>query len=287
MKLDKFLSNMKISRKLVAVFLATSVIAMCVNLFIYINLNQALDKINSVFSSNISLNELSDSLNQTHQGLTGYLETKGTDDLELYFASYLNVKQMMRLLNSNVTDNNVKLAERDIREMLDTYLKTADEAVQAKRGRNIDEYTAKYNECPCLFGVVTFKYYSVNLGADRYVDPVCLGIVCGQVLTRHLDIAAIVQGIFAEGLVDLIGKLTGGIFRNIGIKSRVLLVDFLLNLIKILDHLPVVKEPGYSCDKKNENYTRQDRNRYAVSGDLPYHLKLHPPLPEFVFPCAR
>ena len=97
MKLDKFLSNMKISRKLVAVFLATSVIAMCVNLFIYINLNQALDKINSVFSSNISLNELSDSLNQTHQGLTGYLETKGTDDLELYFASYLNVKQMMRM----------------------------------------------------------------------------------------------------------------------------------------------------------------------------------------------
>ena len=162
MKLDKFLSNMKISRKLVAVFLATSVIAMCVNLFIYINLNQALGKINSVFSSNISLNELSDSLNQTHQGLTGYLETKGTDDLELYFASYLNVKQMMRLLNSNVTDNNVKLAERDIREMLDTYLKTADEAVQAKRGRNIDEYTAKYNECTRIKDYLNTYIYSVN-----------------------------------------------------------------------------------------------------------------------------
>ena len=135
---------------------------MCVNLFIYINLNQALDKINSVFSSNISLNELSDSLNQTHQGLTGYLETKGTDDLELYFASYLNVKQMMRLLNSNVTDNNVKLAERDIREMLDTYLKTADEAVQAKRGRNIDEYTAKYNECTRIKDYLNTYIYSVN-----------------------------------------------------------------------------------------------------------------------------
>ena len=162
MKLDKFFSNMKISRKLVAVFLATSVIAMCVNLFIYINLNQALDKINSVFSSNISLNELSDSLNQTHQGLTGYLETKGTDDLELYFASYLNVKQMMRLLNSNVTDNNVKLAERDIGNMLDTYLKTADEAVQAKRGRNIDEYTAKYNECTRIKDYLNTYIYSVN-----------------------------------------------------------------------------------------------------------------------------
>ena len=162
MRVDKFFSNIKISRKLVAVFLATSVIAMCVNLFIYINLNQALDKINSVFSSNISLNELSDNLNKTHQGLTGYLETKGTDDLELYFASYQNVKQMMKLLNSNVTDNNVKLAERDIGKMLDTYLKTADEAVQAKRGRNIDEYTAKYNECTRIKDYLNTYIYSVN-----------------------------------------------------------------------------------------------------------------------------
>ena len=54
---------------------------------------------------------------------------------------------MIKQLNNTVTDNNMKLAERDIRNMLTTYLKTADEAVQAKRGRNIDEYTAKYNEC--------------------------------------------------------------------------------------------------------------------------------------------
>ena len=66
-----FFANMKISRKLVAVFLVTSVIAMAVNIFIYFNLNQALDKINSVFSSNISLNELSDNLNELHSGLTG------------------------------------------------------------------------------------------------------------------------------------------------------------------------------------------------------------------------
>ena len=50
-----FFANMKISRKLVAVFLATSVIAMGVNIFIYANLNVALNKINTVFSSNIGL----------------------------------------------------------------------------------------------------------------------------------------------------------------------------------------------------------------------------------------
>jgi len=157
-----FFANMKISRKLVAVFLVTSVIAMGVNIFIYVNLNQALDKINTVFSSNISLNQLTDNLNEIHQGLTGYLETKGTDDLELYYASSQSMRLMMNDLNSNVTDNNVKLAERDIRNMIDTYLKTADEAVQAKRGRNIDEYTAKYNECTKIKDYLNTYIYSVN-----------------------------------------------------------------------------------------------------------------------------
>ncbi|MBR4557642.1 MAG: histidine kinase [Clostridiales bacterium] len=157
-----FFANMKISRKLVAVFLVTSVIAMAVNIFIYFNLNQALDKINSVFSSNISLNELSDNLNELHSGLTGYLETKGTDDLELYYASSQKMNEMMKDLNDEVTDNSIKLSERDIRNMLETYLKTADEAIQAKRGRNIDEYTAKYNECSKIKEYLNTYIYSIN-----------------------------------------------------------------------------------------------------------------------------
>lgn len=157
-----FFANMKISRKLVAVFLVTSVIAMGVNIFVYFNLNQALDKINSVFSSNISLNELSDNLNEIHSGLTGYLETKGTDDLELYYASSQKMTEMMKDLNYDVTDNSIKLAERDIRNMLDTYLKTADEAIQAKRGRNIDEYTAKFNECSKIKEYLNTYIYSIN-----------------------------------------------------------------------------------------------------------------------------
>ena len=158
----KFLANMKISRKLVAVFLITSVIAMGVNLFIYINLNTAMDKINQVFSSNISLNELSNNLNEIHQGLTGYLETNGTDDLQLYYSSSQSMNLMLKELNDTVTDNSVKLAERDIRNMITSYMKTADEAILAKRGRNIDEYTNKFNECSRIRDYLNTYIYSVN-----------------------------------------------------------------------------------------------------------------------------
>ena len=157
-----FFANMKISRKLVAVFLVTSVIAMGVNIFIYFNLNRALEKINSVFASNVSLNELSDNLNRIHTGLTGYLETKGTDDLQVYYSATQSMNVLMNGLNNTVTDNSIKLSERDIRNMLETYLKTADEAILAKRGRNIDEYTAKYNECSKIKDYLNTYIYSVN-----------------------------------------------------------------------------------------------------------------------------
>ncbi|MBQ4270979.1 MAG: histidine kinase, partial [Clostridiales bacterium] len=157
-----FFSDMKISRKLVLVFLITSIIAMGVNIFIYINLNTALDKINTVFSSNLSLNQLSDNLNEIHQGLTGYLEAKGTDDLELYYSATQEMNMLMNTMNSDVVDNRVKLAERDIRNMLSTYIDCADEAILAKRGRNIDEYTNKYNECSKIKDYLNTYIYSIN-----------------------------------------------------------------------------------------------------------------------------
>ena len=46
--------------------------------------------------------------------------------------------------------------------MLETYLKTADEAVLAKRGRNIDEYIEKYNECSRIKDYLNTYIYSVN-----------------------------------------------------------------------------------------------------------------------------
>ena len=79
------LHHLKIRYKLVMIFLVTSIIAFGVNLFVYLNLNRMLSRIDMVYSTNISLNDLSDDLSQVQAGLTGFLETKSTDDLELYY----------------------------------------------------------------------------------------------------------------------------------------------------------------------------------------------------------
>ena len=137
--------------KLVLVFLLTSLASLGINIFVYVNLNTALYKMDEVYSSNISLNNISDSLEKIHVSLTGFLETKGTDELETYYKYEQEIKNQLLDLNGLPTDNTSKLTERTIRMMSENYLLVANSAVTAKRGRNIMEYTKRYQECQQLY----------------------------------------------------------------------------------------------------------------------------------------
>ena len=189
-KVRRRLHNLKIRYKLVVIFLITSIIAFGVNLFVYLNLNSMLSRIDVVYSTNISLNELSDDLTQVHTGLTGFLETKSTDDLELYYKYSQEVSFEIQQLNNMPTDNVYKLRERNIRKIAENYLLTAENAVKAKRGRNIEKYTEYYMECEQMYDVLGTYIYSLNnetfrinsesfntlIASLRYSEVLCLSI---------------------------------------------------------------------------------------------------------------
>lgn len=182
--------HLKIRYKLVIIFLVTSFIAFGVNLFVYLNLNRMLGRIDMVYSTNISLNKLSDDISQMQLGLTGYLETKGTDDLELYYKYSQEISMEIQELNNMPTDNEFKECERNIRKIAESYLSTAENAVRAKRGRNVQAYTQYYKECAEMYGVLNTYIYSLNnetfrinsesfnalIGSLRYSEVLCLSI---------------------------------------------------------------------------------------------------------------
>ena len=182
--------HLQIRHKLVAVFLVTSVVAFLVNLFVYVNLNRMLSRIDVVYSTNMSLNQLSDDISRMHEGLTGYLETKSTDDLEQYYKYSQDISMEIQQLNNMPTDNILKLRERNIRKITENYLLTAENAVRAKRGRNIQAYTRDYKECSEMYDELNTYIYSLNnetfrnnsesfntlIGSLRYSEMLCLSI---------------------------------------------------------------------------------------------------------------
>ena len=136
-KLNSYFRNLKLRHKLVLVFLLTTLVSLGINVFVYVNLNTIVNKMDAVYASNDVLNSISDSLDKIQTSLTGYLESKGTDELESYYKYSQEMMTRLRDLNDQPTDNKSKLTERNIRKMTENYLSVADTAVSAKRGRNI------------------------------------------------------------------------------------------------------------------------------------------------------
>ena len=161
-KVNHYFRNLKLRHKLVLVFLLTSLASLGINIFVYVNLNVALGKMDAVYSSNMSLNSIAESLDKIHMSLTGFLETKGTDELEAYYKYSQEITRQLYDLNNTATDNTSKLTERNIRKMTDSYLSVAESAVAAKRGRKIMEYTRRYEECQELYNYLNVYIYSLN-----------------------------------------------------------------------------------------------------------------------------
>ena len=154
--------SLSIRVKLTSAFLFTLLILFFINLFLYLNVNSMLERINEVYQSNSSLNELSETLERVQSSMEEYLSVKNTDTLEAYYQSCQELNGQLQDLNDEICGNEMLMMERNIRRMTGEYLEVADEAMQAKRGRNIERYGQKYEEASVKFRNISDWIYSLN-----------------------------------------------------------------------------------------------------------------------------
>ena len=103
-------------------------------------------KLDEVYATNVSLNELTECLENTQEEVVDYLNTKSSDSLENYYRYVQQYNDMLEQLNGTIVDNEMKILEKNIKNMSETYLMLADETIQAKRGRNVEQYKSYYND---------------------------------------------------------------------------------------------------------------------------------------------
>ena len=82
MRQGKEISSVKnsIQTRLSGVMLLVLVFALGINVFIFKQIHTAVTRIDAVFSSNMAVNELSESLEQVESTVYEYLNTKSTQD---------------------------------------------------------------------------------------------------------------------------------------------------------------------------------------------------------------
>ena len=154
--------NNSIQTRLVAVTAGMLVVAMSVHLFIYIQINSMVRRIDAVFASNVTITELTGTLQTVQDQVYEYLNTKSSAALEDYYRYSEQYSTLISELNSKNADSQILMLEKNIRSMSETYLQTAEETVQAKRGRNVERYKALYEELDDLCGYINSYIGELN-----------------------------------------------------------------------------------------------------------------------------
>lgn len=139
-----------ISTKLFSVFIFLAVIIFLTNISVNAYINKSLQKLDTVYSSNIISNKLSDKLKEVQSNVYEYLNTKSSTALVNYYKSEQEYRSLMESLNDRLVDNDMLMLEKNIRSMSDSYLSLTDETVKEKRGRNVEKYKKSYEEAKML-----------------------------------------------------------------------------------------------------------------------------------------
>ena len=154
--------------RLILVFVLTTGIVFIANMFIYYNINKSIGNIDEVYVSNIGLNDLNDSLNNLHEYVYEYLNTKNTEALENYYVSEQIYMNHVEDLKGEVSDNSMILMQKNIKSMSEIYLKLIDDSVDAKRGNNIERYKENYEEADKMYDFIRTHINTLNNEQFKY-----------------------------------------------------------------------------------------------------------------------
>lgn len=195
-----FTGNNKIRKKLLMYFMLITFIMAITSLYTYYNARMLMDKMNTMFMSNVELNELYSNVNSVEQHLESFLITKHSDSLRQYLSNVTELQEKIDGITNEIPNTESGLLLKDIRNMIVTYLSEADEAVQSKRGRDINEYIAHYNEASKVFGYISIYINRLNnrllqentsrylIVADRlnFIQMLNIGMIVGVVILNIL-----------------------------------------------------------------------------------------------------
>lgn len=158
----KDLYKKSIQIKIMTVFVFTTALILCMNIFMYANTNRMLSSLDQVYAENIALNDMEDQLEHIHSSMTAYLNTRSSDAMEDYYRYVQNYSNLLDRLNGKIVQNEMLLTERDIKKVSESYLELTGLAIDGKRGGNIEKYRKRFEQATVLYDYLTTIMMDLN-----------------------------------------------------------------------------------------------------------------------------
>ena len=151
-----------VQANMVALTILTSLIILTVNIVLFIYISRAINVINRVYSTNVTIGEMSDALGRVRGSMSEYLNTKSTDSMEQYYDACQQYRDSLSELSLDGQGKETTAILQDIQGLSDTYFSVTDETIQAKRGRVVEKYNAGYERSERIYSYINAYIYSLN-----------------------------------------------------------------------------------------------------------------------------
>ncbi|MCR5684172.1 MAG: sensor histidine kinase [Lachnospiraceae bacterium] len=205
------LRNLPLRVKMTVISLAVNMLVFMINVVLMLAMNNMSDKIDTVYQTNLQLNEISVSVKNVQDSMTEYLDTKTSDSLENYYLSSQGFIDLIDGLGSSITESRQGRMERSIRNMAAAYLKEVSQTIDAKRGRNVEKYRTKYENATRLYGYINTYIYSLNNEQFKENSESYRGMLTAF---RRFELAGnIIMSLVIIATALLILNLTSGLIR--------------------------------------------------------------------------
>ena len=151
-----------VQTRITAVIAIVLLLVLSANVVAFRVSSETVQQINQVFASNAVIVNLADTLQTAQGSMYEYLSTKSSSSLENFYRYEQELRDQTDGLNNRNVGNELLMLEKNIRSMTQSYLTVSEDAIQARRGRNVEEYKASFARASELFGYINDYIYTLN-----------------------------------------------------------------------------------------------------------------------------
>ncbi len=151
-----------VQTRITAVVAAVLLLVLSAIAFTFQQSRETVQQINEVFASNAVIMRLGDTLAAAQTGMHEYLSTKSSASLENFYRNEQELREMTDDLNDRNVGSELLMLEKNIRLMTQSYLTVSEDAIQARRGRNVEGYKAYFAQASTLFEYINNYIYALN-----------------------------------------------------------------------------------------------------------------------------
>jgi len=151
-----------VQTNMVTLAIVSSTIIIIVNIVLFVFISRSMEVISRVYSTNVTIGELSDTLVKVRSSMTEYLNTKSTDSMEQYYDSAQQYRDCLSELSDTGQGRDNAAILQDIEGLSETYLELTEDTIQAKRGRVVERYNTLFERSEGLYSYINAYIYSLN-----------------------------------------------------------------------------------------------------------------------------